>query len=93
MRFEWDPAKARRNLAAHGVDFGDAQRAVLDPFRLEILDVRHDYGEDRMQIIGACYGEVLFVVTVFRSENLCRIISARASPRAESQRYYTHDQT
>jgi len=93
MEFEWDAAKARRNLALHGVDFEDAKRAILDPFRLEILDDRFDYGEDRIQIIGACFGEVLFVVTVSRARNRCRIISARPATRAESQRYFTHDQT
>ncbi|MEO8926503.1 MAG: BrnT family toxin [Caulobacteraceae bacterium] len=92
MQFEWDPAKARRNLAFHGVDFEDARRAVLDPFRIEVVDDRFDYGEERIQIIGVCHGDVLFVVTVFRHEHLCRIISARPATRAESQRYFTHDQ-
>jgi len=92
MQFEWDPEKARRNLALHGVDFEDATRAVMDPFRLEIIDDRFDYGEERIQIIGGCYGEVLFVVTVFRGDDCCRIISARAATRAESQRYFTHDE-
>jgi len=32
LEFEWDAAKARRNLATHVVDFEDAKRAVLDPF-------------------------------------------------------------
>jgi len=92
MQFDWDPDKAQRNLATHGVDFEDAKRAVLDPFRLEIIDDRFDYGEERIQIIGACYGEVLFVVTVFRAEDHRRIISARPATRPESQRYFTHDQ-
>ena len=92
MRFEWDSEKARRNLSAHGVDFEDAKRAVLDPFRLEVVDDRFAYGEERIQIIGACFGDVLFVVTVFISEDHCRIISARPATRPESQRYFTHDQ-
>ncbi len=92
MDFEWDPEKARRNLARHGIDFEDAKRAVLDPFRLEVIDDRFDYGEDRIQFIGACFGDVLFVVTVFQTDNLCRIISARPATRAESQRYFSHDQ-
>ena len=92
MTFEWDVEKARRNLATHGVSFGDARRAVLDPFRLEVIDDRFDYGEERIQIIGACFAEILFVVTVSKSEFHCRIISARSATRAESQRYFTHDQ-
>lgn len=92
MRFEWDPEKAHRNLSVHGVDFEDAIRAVLDPFRLEIVDDRFDYGEERTQIIGACFGAVLFVVTVLWAEDRCRVISARPATRPESQRYFTHDQ-
>ena len=93
MLFEWDAAKAKRNLAAHRVDFEDAKRAVLDPFRLEIVDDRFDYGEERVQVIGACFSEVLFVVTVFRDSGRCRIISARPATRRESQRYFAHDET
>jgi uncharacterized DUF497 family protein len=92
MEFEWNLEKARRNLARHGVDFEDAKRAVLDPFRPEVIDNRFDHGEERIQIIGACFGDVLFVVTVFRMENICRILSARPATRAESQRYFSHDQ-
>jgi uncharacterized DUF497 family protein len=92
MDFEWDPGKARRNLADHGIDFEDAKRAVLDPFRLEVIDDRFDYGEERVQIIGACFGDVLFVVTVFLADDICRIISARPATRAESQRYFAHDE-
>jgi uncharacterized DUF497 family protein len=93
LKFEWDPAKARRNLAAHDVDFEDAKRAVLDPFRLEVIDQRFDYGEERLQIIGASFGDILFVVTVFREQDLCRIISARPATRAESSRYFTNGRT
>lgn len=92
MRFDWDADKARRNLATHGIDFEDAKRAVVDPFRLEVIDDRFDYGEERIQIIGVSHGEVLFVVTVFRTEDVCWIISARPATRPESQRYFTHDQ-
>jgi len=34
IEFEWDPAKARSNLAKHGVDFGPAIRVFDDPFAL-----------------------------------------------------------
>ena len=93
MRFDWDPAKARRNLAAHGIDFEDVKRAFLDPFRPEVIDDRFDYGEERLQILGASFGDILFVVTVFRDEDLCRIISARPATRAESSRYFTNGRT
>ncbi len=31
MRFEWDPAKARRNLAKHGVSFDAYSGAIRAP--------------------------------------------------------------
>ena len=33
--FEWDDAKARANLAKHGVPFGYAARVFLDPGKVE----------------------------------------------------------
>ncbi|HVZ71410.1 MAG TPA: BrnT family toxin, partial [Polyangia bacterium] len=34
MRFEWDPEKARRNLAKHGVSFEEAATAFADPLSI-----------------------------------------------------------
>ena len=45
--FEWDEAKARRNYGKHGVTFERAKKAFADPFMVEILDEREDYGEER----------------------------------------------
>jgi uncharacterized DUF497 family protein len=88
VEFEWDLAKARSNLAKHGVDFRDACHAVLDPFHIEDIDDRFDYGEERIQVIGACFGAVLFVVTVSHAEDRCRIISARPANALERERYF-----
>lgn len=41
---------------------------------MEDVDDRFDYGEERIQIIGACFGAVLFVVTVSHVQNYYRII-------------------
>jgi hypothetical protein len=46
LTFQWDPAKARRNLAKHGVSFGDATRVFDDPFALMLQD-RVEGGEER----------------------------------------------
>ena len=62
MKFEWDDRKAEANLEKYGIDFVDAARVFLDRFRIERLDERRDYGEDRYQTIGAVEGRVLFVV-------------------------------
>jgi len=87
IEFEWDDEKARRNFAKHGVTFTAAKRAVLDPDRLELIDDRFDYGEERLQIIGASAETILFVVTVSYVEDHCRIISARPANRAEKALY------
>jgi len=41
MRFEWDPEKARLNLAKHGVSFEEAATAFLDPHSLTNFDPDH----------------------------------------------------
>ena len=47
LAFEWDAAKAARNHTKHGVRFETARRAFRDPFAVEWLDDRFDYGEER----------------------------------------------
>jgi len=47
LEFEWDAAKAARNHVKHGVRFETARLAFRDPFAVEWLDDRFDYGEER----------------------------------------------
>lgn len=91
MNYEWDDAKAVENRRKHGVAFEDAIPALEDPDRIEDLDSRFEYGEARTRVIGIAYGNVLFVVTTMRSEDACRIISARKATRHEQDRYYAGD--
>ena len=44
LEFEWDNAKASGNYAKHAVSFEAAKRAFNDPFAIEWLDDRFDYG-------------------------------------------------
>jgi uncharacterized DUF497 family protein len=60
--FEWDDDKAARNAAAHGVSFETARQVFADPFGVELLDDRLDYGEDRWIRIGMAEGTILMVV-------------------------------
>jgi uncharacterized DUF497 family protein len=76
--FEWDAAKAAANFAAHGVSFEAAKRVFDDPFAIERLDVRRNYGEERFNIIGMVEGRVLFVAYTMRGDKV-RIISARGA--------------
>ncbi len=88
VQYEWDEAKAATNFAKHGITFTAAARALEDPRKIEILDDRFDYNEDRIQSLCMDRGQVLFVVTVMPDENVCRIISARKATRHEQERYF-----
>jgi uncharacterized DUF497 family protein len=52
VEFEWYGAKAEANLQSHGVSFDLAKTVFKDPFAIEGLDDREDYGEERFVIIG-----------------------------------------
>jgi uncharacterized protein len=88
VRYEWDNGKAAENLRKHGVDFTDAIAALEDTNRLEEIDTRFEYGEERIQVVGMARGDVLFVIVTLRDEDTCRIISARKATRHEQDRYY-----
>lgn len=47
MQITFDPAKDTANIAKHGVSLTFAVQIMADPNRVEILDLRLDYGEDR----------------------------------------------
>jgi uncharacterized DUF497 family protein len=73
--FEWDAFKAARNEADHGVTFEMARDVFKDPFAIEWLDDRENYGEDRYVIIGMVNNHLLFVAYIMTGEAI-RIISA-----------------
>jgi uncharacterized DUF497 family protein len=94
MQFEWDPEKARRNMAKHGVEFDVALRVFDDPLAITELDRVVD-GEERFRTIGRV-GEVtiLFVAHTWveADEVHVRIISARKADRTERRAYETGDE-
>jgi uncharacterized protein len=65
--------------------------ALEDPNRLEEIDTRFQYDEERLRIIGMARGRVLLVVVTYRGEDICRIISARKATKYEQDRYYAGD--
>jgi uncharacterized DUF497 family protein len=91
VQYQWDSGKAVENLRKHGVDFADAIAALEDPNRIEEMDDRFVYDEERVQVIGMAEGRVLFVVVTPLGEDGCRIISARKATRHEQDRYYAGD--
>jgi hypothetical protein len=91
MTFTWDNAKARNNLAKHGVSFAEATRVFEDAFAIEFLDDRQDYGEERFVVFGMVDGEVLYVAYTERAETI-RMISARRATNDEEESYFEQNQ-
>lgn len=88
MQFEWDPAKAKYNLAKHGVSFDTAKLVFEDQFAISELD--EETLEERWRMIGMARSALLFVVYT-ETENarglVVRLISARQATKAERRRY------
>ncbi len=92
--FEWDPAKAKRNLRDHKISFERASQVFLDLNMLSIEDEEHSEEEDRWITLGLDKSGILLVVHhTFREVDLdnfnVRIISARKPARRETKQYHT----
>lgn len=91
-QFEWDPAKARRNLTKHGITFERAATVFLDPQALSLLDEEHSQDEKRWITLGLDRsGALLVVCHTYREETKTsariRLISARKATRNEIKQY------
>ena len=82
---EWDEEKERINFIKHGIHFKTAIKVFLDPDKLIREDEEHSE-ELRYNVLGKV-GKVLFVVCVFKEENVVRLISARLATVPEKARY------
>lgn len=89
LEFEWDDEKEKRNRAKHGVSFEEAKAVFRDIARIEAIDDRIDYGEERIIAIGLSGVSVLTIVYVFRA-GMIRIISARRASREERDDYHSN---
>lgn len=88
MRFEWHDAKAETNFLTHGVSFDLAKTVFNDPFAVEWVDDREDYGEQRFVTIGRAAGQVLLFVAYTERAECIRIISARKVTQNEQIEYF-----
>jgi len=88
LEFEWHNAKADANMRAHGVSFDLAKTVFTDPFAIERLDDREDYGEARFVMIGMAEGNILLFVAYSEREERIRIISARRATQDEQDDYF-----
>jgi uncharacterized DUF497 family protein len=86
LKFEWNKSKAKDNFDRHGVSFELAKDVFKDPFAVEFLDDRQDYGEERFVIIGMVASHVLYLAYTER-QDLIRIISARRATKHEQETY------
>ena len=87
LLFEWDPTKARRNLAKHRVSFPEASTAFGDALSITIGDPLHSEEEDRFVLIGRSCRNRLWVVVHTERGGRVRIISARPATRKERLRH------
>ena len=87
----WDPVKARRNRAKHGVDFEEAATVFLDPLLLVMPDLEHSQEEERWIALGRSANQLLLVVVHTDDERTIRIISARKAVPRERRQYEEHE--
>jgi uncharacterized DUF497 family protein len=89
LRFEWDPEKARRNLAKHGISFELARFVFDDPLHLLVPD-RFKAREQRWHAIGIVGAvAILLVVHTYPDpddEEVVRIIGPRKATPHERKR-------
>jgi len=85
--FEWEPEKAIRNLAKHGVAFQEASTVFGDPFASTIPDPDHSRSESRFVTIGLSSLQRLLVVCHTDRGHRTRLISAREATRHERRLY------
>jgi uncharacterized protein len=90
--FDWDPAKAARNLSKHRVSFEQAMTVFLDPLSLSRLDNEHGSDGERWVTIGLSRdtGLILVVHTYVEIEEdrvYIRVISARRPTKNEQRQY------
>lgn len=90
--FEWDPAKARSNLAKHGVGLDEAATVFRDPGMLTVYDDEHSADEDRWVTLGiSARGRLLVVCHTHRRGTgdvaVIRIFSSRKATSRETEHY------
>jgi len=91
IKFDWDTAKALRNLEKHGVSFEEASSVFYDEFAVQFYDDGHsDLEEDRFLILGISNNSRMLMICHCekQSGNVLRIISARKATKNERKFYH-----
>ncbi|WP_243410944.1 BrnT family toxin [Pusillimonas noertemannii] len=89
IEFEWNELKSDLCFRERGFDFAYSARAFFDPRCIVRRDTRHDYGEDRFQMMGKIEGRVFVIVYTPRLYAI-RILSARKANQREIRCYENH---
>ncbi|MBB3236049.1 BrnT family toxin [Phyllobacterium endophyticum] len=84
-RFVWDEEKNRSNLLKHKVGFDIAEQFQFGT-AVEWLDLRTDYGEERIRAIGLIATR-LFVLVYTERGDVIRVISLRPALRKDVNEY------
>jgi uncharacterized protein len=87
MIFEWNPEKAKSNLAKHNVSFEEASSVFANPLSETFDDPDHSEVEQRFIIIGHSDNERLLFISHADDGKKVRIIGAREVTRAERNQY------
>ena len=87
LRFEWDPKKAKSNLAKHRVSFTEAITVFADPLARIFNDDAHSVDDRREIIIGHSAKKNLLLVSFTAHGDLVRVLSARRATRMERKDY------
>jgi uncharacterized protein len=87
VQVEWDPEKAEKNLAKHGVSFDEASTVFGDPLAVTIDDPDHSHDEQRYLTTGFSQHHRLILVAHSEREGRFRIISARDVTASERTHY------
>lgn len=88
--FEWDAAKAQRNVRKHGVSFRESMTAFGDEHSLTISDPLHSTEEDRFLLIGVSQLGRILVVSFTERGHRIRIITSRLATGRERDAYETN---
>ncbi len=87
MHFEWDSAKALKNIRKHRISFEEAASVFYDPLAVTGDDPDHSETEQRMITFGVSSRGRLLVVSHTERSGTIRIINARKATKHERKIY------
>ena len=88
---EFDEAKSARNLRERGIGFERFAEMTLET-ALALEDMRADYGEQRITLLGMIDDRLHVAVITYRGDKV-RVISLRRANAREERRYAKESQS